>query len=147
MRFVEINQACEDNKNRRRKRKCFCRQCYRFHYSILSHFRKTKTINSRILSGLIYPIRLNPKTMTNKNIILLIFSLVLGQISYQAISRSTRGETIPAYSQPMSKLAKQVIDNVRNETIERAEQMMKEKPITVTASSCKRSAGAKNDFY
>ncbi|HAQ18769.1 MAG TPA: hypothetical protein DCR40_05965 [Prolixibacteraceae bacterium] len=85
--------------------------------------------------------------MTNKNIILLIFSLVLGQISYQAISRSTRGETIPAYSQPMSKLAKQVIDNVRNETIERAEQMMKEKPITVTASSCKRSAGAKNDFY
>ena len=79
--------------------------------------------------------------------ILLILSLVLSQISYQAISRTNRGEMAPSYSQQTSKLAKRVIDNVRNETIERAEQMMKENPVTVTASSCKRSTGGKNDFY
>lgn len=42
---------------------------------------------------------------------------------------------------------KQVIDNVRKETIARANEMMTEKPVTVTASSCKRSAGGLHDFY
>lgn len=46
-----------------------------------------------------------------------------------------------------SKLAKLVIDNIRQKTIRRADEMMKEKPVTVTASSCKRSAGGKHDFY
>lgn len=44
-------------------------------------------------------------------------------------------------------LSKQVIDNVRKESIERADKMMQEKPVTVTASSCKRSAGGLHDFY
>src|SRR5665647_66518 len=44
-------------------------------------------------------------------------------------------------------LSKQVIDNVRKETIERADRMMAEKPVTVTASHCKRSAGGLHDFY
>jgi hypothetical protein len=42
---------------------------------------------------------------------------------------------------------KQVLENIRKETINRANQMVKEKPVTVTASSCKRSAGGLNDFY
>lgn len=45
------------------------------------------------------------------------------------------------------QLAKQVIDNVRQETMSRANEMLNEKPVTVTASSCKRSAGGKHDFY
>ncbi len=44
-------------------------------------------------------------------------------------------------------LTQQVIDNVRNETLERADRMMSEKPITVTASHCERSAGGTHDFY
>jgi hypothetical protein len=42
---------------------------------------------------------------------------------------------------------KQVIENVRKETIKQANEMLQEKPVTVTASSCKRSAGGLNDFY
>ncbi len=49
--------------------------------------------------------------------------------------------------QGQTNLAKQVIENIRKETIARADQMLSEKPVTVTASSCKRSAGNKHDFY
>jgi hypothetical protein len=42
---------------------------------------------------------------------------------------------------------KQVIDNVEKEIIKKANEMLSEKPVTVTASSCKRSAGGLNDFY
>ncbi len=42
---------------------------------------------------------------------------------------------------------KEVIGNVRTETIKRANEMMSEKPVTVTVSSCKRSAGGLHDFY
>jgi len=41
----------------------------------------------------------------------------------------------------------QVIENVRSETIKRANEMMSEKPVTVTAASCKRSTGGLHDFY
>jgi len=44
-------------------------------------------------------------------------------------------------------LEKQVIDNIRKETIERADRLMAEKPVTVSASHCKRSAGGLHDFY
>ncbi len=40
-----------------------------------------------------------------------------------------------------------IIDDVRDATISRANQFLQEKPVTVTASSCKRSAGGKHDFY
>ncbi len=40
-----------------------------------------------------------------------------------------------------------VIRNVQKGTIEQAGKMMSENPVTVTASSCKRSSGGKNDFY
>jgi arylsulfatase A-like enzyme len=44
-------------------------------------------------------------------------------------------------------ISQQVIDNIQKGTIEQAEKMMSENPVTVTASSCKRSTGGKNDFY
>jgi hypothetical protein len=42
---------------------------------------------------------------------------------------------------------KQVIDNIRTETIKRANEMLSEKPVTVTASSCKRSSGGLHDYF
>ena len=44
-------------------------------------------------------------------------------------------------------LSQTVINNVRTETIGRADKMLDEKPVTVTASHCKRSAGGTHDFY
>lgn len=44
-------------------------------------------------------------------------------------------------------LTQMVIENISQETIARADQMMKEKPLTVTGSWCKSSAGGKHDFY
>jgi hypothetical protein len=46
-----------------------------------------------------------------------------------------------------SDLVAKVIESIRKETIERANRLMKETPVTVTATSCSRSAGGKNDFY
>jgi hypothetical protein len=60
---------------------------------------------------------------------------------------ATVQNTGPEYLQKNIGLAKQIIENIREETIDKADQLMKEKPFTVTASSCKRSAGGKNDFY
>jgi hypothetical protein len=49
---------------------------------------------------------------------------------------------------PATLLAqKKVIDNIRKETIIRANEMMSDIPVTVTVSSCKRSAGGVNDYY
>jgi hypothetical protein len=42
---------------------------------------------------------------------------------------------------------KQVIDNIRTETIKRANEMLSEKPVTVTASSSKRSNGGLHDYF
>lgn len=44
-------------------------------------------------------------------------------------------------------LKSQIINNIRKETITRADEMLSEKPVTVTASSCKRSTGGLHDFY
>jgi hypothetical protein len=41
----------------------------------------------------------------------------------------------------------QILLNIRKKTIEQAEKMMTEKPVTVTSSSCKRSAGSHHDYY
>lgn len=40
-----------------------------------------------------------------------------------------------------------LLNHLSDENHKRAEKMMKEEPVTVTASSCKRSSGGKNDFY
>ncbi len=44
-------------------------------------------------------------------------------------------------------LSNQIIESIRKETISQADKMMSEKPVTVTSSSCKRSAGGVHDFY
>ncbi|MEI6276337.1 MAG: alginate lyase family protein [Prolixibacteraceae bacterium] len=44
-------------------------------------------------------------------------------------------------------MSSKVLDNIRKETIEQADRMMAEKPITVTASHSKRSSGGTHDFY
>ena len=46
-----------------------------------------------------------------------------------------------------SNLSQLVLDNIRKGTIEKANEMMNEKPVTVTAASCKRSTGGLHDFY
>lgn len=55
--------------------------------------------------------------------------------------------TGPDYLRKNIGLALQVVENVWKGTVTKANQMMKEEPVTVTASTCKRSAGGKNDFY
>lgn len=67
--------------------------------------------------------------------------------SVSAKPYATDQNTGPDYLRKSEAMSQKVIENIRKETIERATQMLKEKPVTVTASSCKRSAGAKNDFY
>jgi hypothetical protein len=54
---------------------------------------------------------------------------------------------VKANVHPKFDSVQKVIENIRKETIERADKMILEKPVTVTASSCKRSAGNKHDFY
>lgn len=44
-------------------------------------------------------------------------------------------------------LRNKVIENVRQQTIQRADSFLQIVPVTVTASVCKRSAGGKHDFY
>lgn len=78
------------------------------------------------------------------------FSLIL--LFVFLISSQSQASCNPVKSvfmklQDHQELAGKVIDNIRIQTISRADQLMKEKPVTVTASSCKRSAGGKNDFY
>ncbi|MBV5312924.1 MAG: alginate lyase family protein [Prolixibacteraceae bacterium] len=60
---------------------------------------------------------------------------------------ATVHNTGPDYLRSNIGLALQIVENIRKETIAKAEQLMKEIPVTVTDSSCKRSAGGKNDFY
>lgn len=48
---------------------------------------------------------------------------------------------------PSGSLTQMVIENIRTETLVRAGKMLSEKPVTVTAAACPRSAGGKHDFY
>ncbi|HAH26097.1 MAG TPA: alginate lyase [Prolixibacteraceae bacterium] len=71
---------------------------------------------------------------------LILFSLLL--ISSQSISGSCH-----LIISENTGLTQKVIDNIRTETIAQADAVMKEKPVTVTCSTCKRSAGGTHDFY
>ena len=46
-----------------------------------------------------------------------------------------------------NQFTKLVIANISSETIKKANEFLKETPLTVTSSICKRSAGGKHDFY
>jgi len=60
---------------------------------------------------------------------------------------ATEQNTGPEYLRKKAVLTQFAMQYFSQENHQRAGQMMKEKPVTVTASSCKRSAGGKNDFY
>lgn len=60
---------------------------------------------------------------------------------------ATSLNTGPSYLQKQNQLKAEVIESVRKETIEKAKKILNEKPLTVTASYCSRSAGGKHDFY
>jgi len=49
--------------------------------------------------------------------------------------------------QSVGDLSSMVLNNIQKETIAKAKGLLQEKPATVTASSCKRSAGGVHDFY
>jgi len=49
--------------------------------------------------------------------------------------------------QSVGDLSSMVLNNIQKETIAKAKGLLQEKPVTVTASSCKRSAGGIHDFY
>lgn len=46
-----------------------------------------------------------------------------------------------------SQLEEEIIRDVRQSTLEKAESFLSEEPVTVAASHCERSAGGLNDFY
>jgi hypothetical protein len=52
-----------------------------------------------------------------------------------------------AISRALSPLERKVVKQIRKETIRRADSLLTEKPVTVTASRCSRSAGGIHDFY
>lgn len=60
---------------------------------------------------------------------------------------ATAANTGPSYQQQQARLATQVVDSIKKETLEKADKMLHEKPVTVTSAFCKRSAGGKHDFY
>lgn len=45
------------------------------------------------------------------------------------------------------EFADKVIENIKAETLKKAGGFLNEKPVTITSSSCSRSAGGTNDFY
>ena len=47
----------------------------------------------------------------------------------------------------LDHLSKLVLDDVKQSTLGLADQIIDEKPITITAASCKRSSGGRHDFY
>ncbi|NWJ53114.1 MAG: alginate lyase family protein [Bacteroidetes bacterium] len=55
--------------------------------------------------------------------------------------------TLISASNPKEATKKEVINLLRKEIILKANQLLKEKPQTITEFTCPRSAGGKNDFY
>ncbi len=60
---------------------------------------------------------------------------------------ATDQNTGPEYLRKKAALTQYAMQYFSQENHQRAEKLMKEKPVTVTASTCKRSSGGKNDFY
>jgi hypothetical protein len=77
---------------------------------------------------------------------ILIVFLLLILINYPLYAADYKTISLPE-NQQKTDLSQLIIDNIRKETIEMADKMLDEKPETVTASTCKRSAGGLHDFY
>lgn len=85
--------------------------------------------------------------MSYKYCPLLVFQLLMTVISPPLLASDYQLSSVFQNNQQQADLSNQVIDNIRKETISQADKMMSEKPLTVTSSSCKRSAGRLHDFY
>ncbi len=75
-----------------------------------------------------------------KTFLLLAFLLLVSVFGGQS-------QTTKTPQKSPGSLTGMVLDNLKMETLERASKMMLENPVTVTASSCKRSSGGRHDFY
>lgn len=75
---------------------------------------------------------------SSASLFLLVFLLIF--------PNANQANQLPATSSD-DNLTERVIKNIKKETLNRATKMLGEKPVTVTASSCKRSAGGLHDFY
>jgi len=79
--------------------------------------------------------------------ILLVLFFVVSKPGGDIWAADLPGKANPITISPKSGLEQQIIRNISKQTIEEAESLLSEKPVTVTASSCKRSTGGTNDFY
>jgi hypothetical protein len=70
---------------------------------------------------------------------LILFILIINTIQVQA-------KHLPEKSLHQ-KLSKMVLDDIKKETMSRADKMLNEKPVTVTAAHSNRSAGGRHDFF
>jgi len=79
--------------------------------------------------------------------ILLVLFFIVSKPGVEVWAADFPGKTNPITISPKSDLEQLIIKNIRKQTIEQAERLLSEKPVTVTASSCKRSTGGTHDFY
>lgn len=80
-----------------------------------------------------------------KSTTLLLLAVVVA--SFASAESIAGNKKVRILDQPVSGQGNLVVENVRQETIRLADSLMKEKPVTVTASHCPRSAGGLHDFY
>jgi len=74
----------------------------------------------------------------------IIFSICLtGLLGYPAVSMSQE----KAEKSSARYLTQLVLENVKKATLEKANKMLRDMPVTVTASSSERSAGGRHDFF
>ena len=79
--------------------------------------------------------------------ILLVLFFIVCKPGGEVWAADFPGKTNPIIISPKSDLEQQIIKNIWKQTIEQAERLLSEMPVTVTASSCKRSTGGTHDFY
>jgi hypothetical protein len=76
-----------------------------------------------------------------------LFCFEPGKKSKPVCPYVTELNTGPSYLRLKTELAQRIIKTVRDEIIKKADDFLKEEPVTVTASFCKRSAGGVHDFF
>jgi hypothetical protein len=84
--------------------------------------------------------RIKPKSMNS--VFVLVFSFF---VCFQALTSGQVKENTGTLSR--EEMLQKVIQSEKGRVISKAELLVKEKPVTVTASSCKRSAGGPHDFF
>ena len=73
--------------------------------------------------------------------------LVLSALAVFLITFSACDRTNKEIESPLSDYTKMVIETDKDWILSNAEAYLREEPVTVTAATCDRSLGGKNDFY